>query len=382
MAKKKGIVAKILLFVLLDVLFFAAFLPLFKDESPKRKSKSINELAASATGEYVLNISGWNEMVYPQSGIESFGTQKTERITINGNKGAVIIATGEGRGTVKATSGELVFKNITFKDERSENKNAWWDYIWFGERVTFENCTFFQSVYLESNAVATFKNCEFNSPKHDFYGAWVADGSAEFVGCTFLGYRGIKIHEFEGGDEVWNVSVKNCTFKNLSAKPGIVIGEFLGIYDDTNIIVENSTFTRCYPWDRVGSLHGIDGFYETDILFDDNVRFAQTGNKVDFVPPAFAIEYVGVEKGKYKTIYSELWKPNGNYPKKYVFGENCEVDDLYEVVWIGEREDRMFFGWYLDKECTVKFDGTVSETQIGTLTLYASISAGRWTNFH
>ena len=76
MAKKKGIISKILLFVLLDVLFFAAIFPLFKDESPKRKSKTINELAASATGEYVLNISGWNEMEYPQGGIESFGTQK------------------------------------------------------------------------------------------------------------------------------------------------------------------------------------------------------------------------------------------------------------------------------------------------------------------
>ena len=201
MAKKKGIIWKILLFVMLDVLFFASLAPLFKDSSHSptdKKNKTINERLETTSGEFVLNVNGVNDLILSEEGNTTLGTNGTSSITIDGGSGATIVLTGVGRGTVIGNTGRLIFKNITFRDERTLDVSAWWSYVWFDGNVMFENCKFLHSIYLDTNAFTYFENCEFYSTRKDCYSVWVSGLYAAFENCTFSGYRGLKIHEFIG----------------------------------------------------------------------------------------------------------------------------------------------------------------------------------------
>ena len=170
---------------------------------------------------------------------------------------------GDGGGIAQANGGTLIFKNLTIKNETRAFEDNYYrpNYAEFGGKVRFENCTFDCSIQLRSDAEAEFIGCEIRSIAIDQYSVWIADGSAKFDGCTFTGYRGLKVHEIAGMDVV-NVSVENCVFDNLSKKPAIAI-DIAQEISTTTISFKNCEIDNCAEWAK-DSLEGVDGFYESD----------------------------------------------------------------------------------------------------------------------
>ena len=251
-----------------------------KEEKPSTPvADTLNARLENANGEYELEIEGEIELV--SAGEKTLlGGENVKELVIDGWNEATIRAVGTGSSIVKArNNATLIFRNLTIVNALDAVGGAWWDYLWFGGGVRFENCDIQGAIYLTGNARAEFENCTFNSGQANKYAAWVADGSASFYGCTFTGYRGLKIHEFEGGDDVVNVEVDNCLFDRLSEKPGLAIGQFLVDPLNTTVAVRNSKFQWCNDWDTEGSLVGVDSFYECDVPLD-SFNFIAENNEV------------------------------------------------------------------------------------------------------
>ena len=170
---------------------------------------------------------------------------------------------GSGGGVVQANGGTLVIKNMIIRnDTHFFNDNYYRDYYAeFGGKVRFENCTLECAVQLRNDAQAEFINCEIKSLKEAEYGVWLADGSARFDGCTFTGYRGLKVHEISGMDVV-NLSVENCSFTDLVKKPAIAI-DIAEELSTTTITFTNCDIYNCADWAK-DSQEGVCGFYESD----------------------------------------------------------------------------------------------------------------------
>lgn len=252
-----------------------------KEEPSTPVADTLNARLEGASGEYELEIEGEIELV--SAGEKTLlGGENVKEIVIDGWNEATIRAIGTGSSIVKArNNATLIFRNLTIVNALDAVGGAWWDYLWFGGGVRFENCDIQGAIYLTGNARAEFENCTFNSGQANRYAAWVADGNASFYGCTFTGYRGLKIHEFEGGDDVVNVEVNNCLFDQLSEKPGLAIGEFFVDPLNTTVAVRNSKFNYCQPWDTEGSLVGVNGFYEADTPLE-NFNFITENNEIVF----------------------------------------------------------------------------------------------------
>jgi hypothetical protein len=184
-------------------------------------------------------------------------------ITVEGN-GHKLTATGAG-GIKNAAN--VVFNNVVFIDETAylaENGEVAWEFCYLEYEVgnyTFNNCTFNNSVMF-AGASTTVNNCTFkgistNLPNQsNEYCAWVYNGTASFTNCYFSnGYRGLKICDFYTGSDVTNATVDNCTFENLSKKPGVAIDNRQG---EMSVTISNSTFTNVQPGDQ--GLY----IYETD----------------------------------------------------------------------------------------------------------------------
>ena len=251
-----------------------------KEEKPSTPvADTLNARLENANGEYELEIEGEIELV--SAGEKTLlGGENVKELVIDGWNEATIRAVGTGSSVVKArNNATLIFRNLTIVNALDAVGRDWWDYLWFGGGVRFENCDIQGAIYLTGNARAEFENCTFNSGQANKYAAWVADGNASFYGCTFTGYRGLKIHEFEGGDDVVNVEVDNCLFYRLSEKPGLAIGVFIVDPLNTTVAVRNSKFVYCKSWDKEGSLVGVNGFYEADMPLED-FRFIDENNEI------------------------------------------------------------------------------------------------------
>ncbi len=200
------------------------------------------------------------------------GGPLVETITINGvGDNAKLTTCGDGCGKICAQSdGMLIFKNVSFLDGATGRHTKFGGnqigYMEFGGKLRFENCRFLSPVFLDEGTDAEFINCKFTSSTDDEYSLWIGSGNSVFKGCTFSGCRGIKIHETSEYD-VKSVTFENCLFDNLTAKPGIAVGSILHDVDETYLTVKNCKFNNCQPWDKGGSIEGIDGFYELDYVY-------------------------------------------------------------------------------------------------------------------
>ena len=185
-------------------------------------------------------------------------------ITINGS-GKTFAAKGSGVYAL-GRDGKVIFKDMVIDDQSfytSENgENAWeFTYLEFDGETEFIDVEFKDGILMEGTK-ATFTRCTFSGHNNDtsshgnttMYGVWVANGDATFTDCLFEGTRGLKVHEAYGS-EVGNVIVDGCTFKNLSEKPGIVLGT---LNRDTTVAVTNSHFMNCQRGDQIKYA------YETD----------------------------------------------------------------------------------------------------------------------
>ena len=244
-----------------------------EEEQPETEQKetiSLNERLAGVAGEYYLRVKGDATLTIATKGDTALGAQSVKKITIEGVNGATLKATGEGAGKIKASGqGVLVLRNFTIIDETPHKGTYYHEYLAFGGNVIFENCEFKQSIKVIGDS-ATFTDCSFDSPWHKYYSVWVGNGTTSFKNCTFTGYRALKIHEYEEYEQdILSVEIDGCTFNEILEKPGIAIGKFPVNPEQTAVRVTNCTFTDCQPWDREGSIEGIDGFYEADIYTRD-----------------------------------------------------------------------------------------------------------------
>ena len=281
MTKKKS-VFKAIVAVLVSLFCLSAIVALFRGNpqtETKTEAKTINEACEGASGTFYLELSGEKELTVSEEEKNTYlGGEKTRSITIEG--GTINVTGGETGVIEAANAGTLAFKNVTIKDKTENSQRvAYCNYIRFGGDLRFENCTI-DSIYLKNGAQAEFINCTFVSSTSQWYSVWVADGSAQFENCKFTGYRGIKINEFEKED-VLDVSLNGCTFENISEKPGVVIGKFLVDPLNGAISVINNKFINCQPWDTKGSVEGVDGIYESDVLTSE-IDFTQENNTVEY----------------------------------------------------------------------------------------------------
>ena len=260
--------------------------PQSSSPAPAKTGTLANRLL-DAEGETELKITGTVDVNTSSLKESRMGTASSTKIIVDGGEdGAIIKATGAGSFAIRPYAGEIVFKNITFKDYSAANgePNGWFGtvtYLEMSKKLRFENCNFECSIWLCDGADAEFENCTFESLSSGLYSVWAADGNISLKNCEFIGYRGLKIHEQVS--DVKSVLIDGCTFDRLQTKVGIAIGTINVDPMQTQITVKNSTFTRCQDWDNEGSLEGINGFYEADTYTSD-FAFLSQNNLIDDVP--------------------------------------------------------------------------------------------------
>ena len=211
-----------------------------------------------------------------EHGSTPWGAETVGNITVIGAEDGTskFVATGSGVGPIANNNKNcsITFKNITIVDESVSYAEGSWEfgYLEFAGKVVFENCVFVNAVMVSGDT--TFKNCEFNSNNSNEYDVWVEGGKASFTDCLFEGYRGLKMHEAYGG-EINSVTVDNCTFNELSKKPGVAIGT---LNAKTTVVIKNSSFINCMPGDQQLFIYETD----TDVT---TFNFTNENNKVQLI---------------------------------------------------------------------------------------------------
>lgn len=195
---------------------------------------------------------------------------------VGATPGAELRFVGDGKGTLRASDdGTLTVKNMTIIDGTSDaGMGIYESYLRFGGKLYFENCTFQNSICLTTEASAEFVNCKFVSNQSRYYSVWVADGSASFEGCEFVGFRGLKVNEYnatyqidklsETLEDVISINVVNCRFE-VTEKPGVSLGGFT-TPENTTVSIKDSVFVGCEV-------------YETGDVFE--ITFSESGNVVE-----------------------------------------------------------------------------------------------------
>lgn len=282
-------------------------------------------------------------------------------------------------------------KNITVIDETfytsERGENAWeFTYLEFAGENTFENVVFTDGIMFDGKNTAI--DCTFMGHNNDsseygngtMYGVWVNSGVAEFIDCSFVGTRGLKVHEAYGSD-VTSVTVDGCEFGPLSEKPGVAIGD---LEATTAVSISNSIFTNVQAGDQGLYIYETDTDVATfSFTLDNNTVEPVDGVSVDgntyYISNANGMfwfaDQVNNEKNNFKGKTVELtanidlknqdWTPIGQTGAtefKGVFDgkgytiSNLKVDSTDEF---GKHYSSGLFGWIeshggLDERVTVK----------------------------
>ena len=220
----------------------------------------IDKINADQPEKAVIMIKGNTEATWnhAESYGSMFGDKRTGKtiatqsvIVIGENKNKVTI-TGNGVWGIEPNGVAMTFKNIALYDDTRyeyENGNDAWEfaYLELGGNMKFLDCDITDGV-MASGDNATFINCNFiadgnakRKTQSDEYNPWVSRGNATFKGCTFTGYRALKVHE-QYGPIVGTVIVDGCTFKDVTVKPGVVLGT---LASDVVVTIKNSAFINC-----------------------------------------------------------------------------------------------------------------------------------------
>ncbi len=212
-------------------------------------------------------------------------------IIIDGN-GYTITATGAGVTPLGDQTAPMTLKNVKIVDNSVSYNEGAWEFTYLeigGSSLTCNNVTFADEIQLGTNAI--FTNCSFESNEESVYAVWVEDGAATFNNCTFTGYRGLKVHE-DYGTEIRSVVVKNCTFSNLTKKPGVALGNIYmngNTYKsgnttytnttDTSISITGCTFINCQAGDQGLYIYETDTAV-TEFDFTNENNTVLNGNEV------------------------------------------------------------------------------------------------------
>nr|MBQ4320588.1 InlB B-repeat-containing protein [Clostridia bacterium] len=290
---------------------------------------------------------------------------KVGNVTINGN-GYTLTATGSGVGSIRAANGSLLtFNDVVVVDESVSYSEGNWElgYLEIAQNLKFVECEFKSAVsYDHDNGqvgaqdviTAEFIDCNFNSNNDNEYAVWVGSGNVSFSGCEFTGSRGIKFHECYGS-QLYSAVVDDCTFKDLSKKPGIAIGAIYmngdtGSYgrdtwddvSDTSITITNNTFTNVKAGDQ--------GYYifesDTDV---STFNFTCSNNVAEGIADVTFVTGDGA---------TEVTEQSVAYGNTVV--EPTPLKLGYEVI-----------GWFTDEALTVEYNFATVITTEKDFTLYA-----------
>jgi hypothetical protein len=224
---------------------------------------------ASAEADMPLTIKLNGDVEWPTEGHHGENDiTPASSIVIDGN-GYTITATGAGVTPLGDDTAPMTLKNVKIVDNSVSYNEGAWELTYLelgGTSLTCNNVTFADEIQTGTNA--TFTNCSFESNEESVYAVWVEDGSATFTGCTFTGYRGLKMHE-DYGTEISSVIVKNCMFSDIAKKPGIAIGD---LNADTTVVVTNNTFAGTQAGDQGLYSYETDTDVTTfDFVYADNI---------------------------------------------------------------------------------------------------------------
>ncbi len=112
-----------------------------------------------------------------------------------------------------------------------------------------------------------------------------------------------------------------------------------------------------------------------------------------YTPIEYTISYevVYISNGEVEHNYRgdwETWKSTYtvlskyNFPETYtVESEDIKLSALPEIFFPNNGGSEEFSSWYLDEQCTQKFDGVIETGSTGDLKLYAKFAAA-WTGFY
>ncbi len=189
-------------------------------------------------------------------------TRAGVNLTIEGN-GHTITAIGDGIASVCASeNGSLTIKNATIADNSVSYAEDYWEegYLELGGVLVLENCNIVNAIQFKGSSLIV-DDCDFNSNKDSEYALWIYDGTAEVKNSYFSGARAIKICDYYTGADVTSVIIDNCTFENLTKKPGVAIDEKQGT--TMTVTIKNSTFINTQPGDQNNYIYETDNVVPT-----------------------------------------------------------------------------------------------------------------------
>ena len=247
-------------------------------------------------------------------------------IVIDGN-GYTITATGAGVTPLGDQTAPMTLKNVTIVDKSVSYNEGAWEFTYLeigGSSLTCNNVTFADEIQIGTNA--NFTNCSFESNEESVYAVWVEDGSATFNGCTFTGYRGLKMHE-DYGTEISSVVVNNCTFKDITKKPGIAIGD---LNADTTVSITGSTFINCQAGDQGKYIYETDTDVTTFNFNEENNTVIGGTEIVDGVYENGTRNYYVYTAEGLKNVFAEVIPQNREQSQSV----NLMADiDLSGITW-------------------------------------------------
>ncbi len=210
--------------------------------------------------------------------------------------GHTITAVGEGISSVGASeNGSLTIKNATIVDNSvSYAENSWeMGYLELGGKLVLEKCNIVNAIMFRGSSLVV-DDCTFNSNKDSEYALWINNGTAEVKNSLFTGSRGVKICDMYTTD-VTSAVIDNCTFLNLTKKPGVAIDENIGT--TMAVTIKNSTFENTQAGDQGNYI------YETD----DVVPTLENNKVVKTIASAEELASATLVDGSYVAL------PEGNF---------------------------------------------------------------------
>ena len=169
------------------------------------------------------------------------GNNTSATVKIIGNNAAVIDMTW-GAYWDYAT---VTFENVIFETTFGKVNGNGSDYAaFYSKNVTYNNCTFNGGMLIGRDG-ATFNGCTFNITS-DYLRAYGND--ATFDGCTFNTVGKAILIYSDGGNEISQVTVKNCNFNaSVGAKASAIANqncaaiEIHNYGNGVNLVTENNT---------------------------------------------------------------------------------------------------------------------------------------------
>lgn len=149
------------------------------------------------------------DLYLPAGKYEMPSSNTTGEVTISGTKETVLDVT---QGAYMDSADGVTIEGVTIKTSTGKVNGNGSDYAaLYAKDVTYVNCTFVGPMRVGRDG-AKFINCTFTELGNDY--VWTYGNDVTFEGCTFnTDGKAILIYS-DGGNEVAQVSVKNCVFNS------------------------------------------------------------------------------------------------------------------------------------------------------------------------